>query len=97
MPADLMRRSPRVEAPPKAIANGNIDAKLVSSVDVRAMRLEAVSGPIHAHQHPFAWAGPNPPPSPAPWRKSRPTTGTASRALSGARTGKCSGGWITSI
>jgi len=36
---------------------GNIDAKMVSSADVKAMRFEAISGPTHQGQVPFSWTG----------------------------------------
>jgi hypothetical protein len=34
---------------------GNIDAKLVGSADVKALRFEGVSGPTHETQPVFAW------------------------------------------
>ena len=42
----------------KPLAFGNTDAKLVSSADVAALRLDAVCGPSHDTQPVFAWTGP---------------------------------------
>ena len=36
---------------------GNIDAKMVSSSDVRQMRMEAISGPAHEGLPLFEWKG----------------------------------------